>query len=557
MRGGRPDALALAYLAVALYLGALLVLPLARLLGEAAWFVLGTEQVEPGLYSLLWRLTWRSALLASTVSLASVALALPLALVLTKLTPPGSRALLLLLTLPLVTPPFLSGFATILLLGKTGVITQLLVRLGFPEFSIYGFPALFVTHLNHFVPLALLTIMAGLRVVPRQIEEAAFSLGSKSGKVVVRILIPFVAPYLLMAGLLVFLASFGDVGAPLLVGGNYQVLALETYTSFVSFMVNPQVPVVLGAWSIFIAVALLFFARKLMARTAIATTVGGEPFRYDAPRLRIGGGAVAWMVGGLLFLPYLAILVASLATVWGSHILPDGYTLEHYRGLWEEGRPLQNSLLLSLVATPIAVTLAVLLGKMGRDLPRLAALLDYAALLPFVIPGVVIGIGLIKLYGNLTLFGLAIPLVSSGWALALSYSVRRLPYGMRVMAAAYTRIDRSLEECSESLGASGVRTFRRVTLPQLVPAIAAASTIVFVRIITELGSTLVLYPPGWETLTVSIYSYVVEGYISRAAAIAVLMATLVVTLSALSAIPWRALKERLLGRLRPLVPEGA
>src|SRR5690606_26565897 len=80
-----------------------------------------------------------------------------------------------------------------------------------------------------------------------------------------------------------------------------------------------------------------------------------------------------------------------------------------------------------------------------------------------------------------------------------------------------------LEEASYSLGASRARTFWRVTLPQLYPAMAAALVIAFTRIITELGTTLVVYQPGWTTISMQIFSYAQEGLVNRAGAISMIL----------------------------------
>src|SRR5690606_13714324 len=195
---------------------------------------------------------------------------------------------------------------------------------------------------------------------------------------------------------------------------------------------------------------------------------------------------------------------------------------------------LRNSLILAGTAAPLAVLLSVAIGKAMRDWGRAGAFLDYVTLLPLVVSGVVIGIGLIHLTGRLRMLGMALPFLSGPGLLVAAYSIRRLPYPMRVMTAAYSRIDRRLEEASYSLGASPARTFLRVTLPQLYPAMGAALVIGFTRIITELGTTLVVYQPGWTTISMQIFSYAQEGLVNRAAAISVLLVAVVAALTGLA-----------------------
>ena len=104
-----------------------------------------------------------------------------------------------------------------------------------------------------------------------------------------RITIPYISSYVYMAALLVFLASFGDVGAPLIVGGNFLVLPTEAYTRFLSFVVDRRVPVLLASWIVVISVLIMFAVRALMRKTEIAHIFVTEQYEYDVPWMRTVG----------------------------------------------------------------------------------------------------------------------------------------------------------------------------------------------------------------------------------------------------------------------------
>lgn len=535
----RLDPFVLIYGVAAAYIGAFLILPVGRILVETALALTGSDRpLAEGFTEYLARITLNSVLVASLAAVGSVAIGIPVAFFVTKVPVPGQGLFRVTLALPLVTPPFISGFATILLLGRTGVFTQLLGQVGVPEINIYGAPGLILTHILHFTPLAFLTVAAGLQVVPRAIEEAAVSLGAGIGRAVFRVVLPYVWPHVLMAAALVFLASFGDVGAPLLLAGNFRVLPLETYTAFNSFQVDPRIALILASWSILLAFLVLLVVRQLMARTGIAHTFTTQPFVYRDRTLRWVGFGFCSMVTLILLLPYVVIIISSFGTVWTTGILPAGFTLRNYQFILNNLQDIKNSLILSAIATPVCVWLALSLGKLFRDYGAKVTWLDYVVLLPFVIPGVVIGIGLVKTYPGFQPFG--IPAL-----LPIAYSIRRLPYAVRVVIAGYSRLDRALEEASAALGASGWRTFWRVTWPQLLPAAVAASVVAFIRIITELGSTLIILPPGWRTATVAVFYYVAEGFIGRASAIAVVLVVVVVLASALANVDYSRIARRL------------
>jgi iron(III) transport system permease protein len=517
-----------------IFLIAFLLVPLGTILLDSIRLLArgGVGEI-PGFADYLVRLTRNSLVLAALVTVVCVAAGIPLAVIMARVLP-DNRALALGLTLPLLAPPFVSAFATILLFGRVGVVTQLLARVGIHLPDIYGLPGIVITHVMHLIPLASLTIAAGLRTVPKAIEESAISLGSSAFQVLARVVVPYVSAHIYMAGLLVFLASFGDVGAPLLVGGQYLVLPTEAFTRFVGFLADRRVPVLLSAWIVAISMAMMVGVRALMRRTVIVHTHVVETYAYDLPRWRALGSVVGWLAAAALCAPFVVIFISSVATVWGPDLLPRALTFDHYRALWRSIGPLQHSLIVTGIAAPTAVLLAIAIGRMIRSGGRLAAALDYVTSIPFVVSGVVLGIGLVRTYAPLEAAGVLAPALWGPGLLVAALISRRLPYPVRVLNAAYMRVDRSLEECSASLGAPPATTFLRITFPQLIPAVLAALIITFIQVVRELGATLIVHRPGWATLPVQIYAYAVEGHLGRAGALSMVLLALVAIATALA-----------------------
>lgn len=522
----RVDPLLLADLGVALFVLAFLIAPLGAILLDSVALLRGGLRDLPDVGGHLVRLTRNSIVLAGFVTVVTVAISIPLAVAVTRV-PPPSGSLAAALTLPLLAPPFVSAFATIILFGRVGVVTQLLERAGIRLPDIYGFRGIAITHVMHLVPLAYLTIAAGLRTIPRAVEECAITLGSTPWQAITRIVLPYISSYISMAALLVFLASFGDVGAPLLVGGQYLVLPTEAFTRFISFAADRRVPVLLSGWIIVCSFVILVLVRALMRRSAIAHQFTASMYRYDVPAWRRPAAIGCWMVAAALLTPYAAILVTSLARVWGPELLPRALTVEHYAALWRSVSPLRATLVVTLAGTPLAVLLALAIGRRMRLGGPAGAALDYLTLLPFVTSGVVVGIGIVRLYTPLEAMGAIVPLISGPGLLVAALVSRRLSYAVRVLNAGFSRIDRSLEECSWSLGASQAATLARITLPQLYPALVAAAMITFIEIVRELGATLIVHRPGWATLAVQIYAYANDGNLGRAGAVSVVLLAVV------------------------------
>jgi iron(III) transport system permease protein len=154
-----------------------LVVPLGKVILETLGLIAGSESLPVDLLQYMMRITWNSVRLALLTTFVSLAVAIPVAIAVNKLRVPLGMGWTVLLTVPLITPPFISSFATILLLGRTGILTRFLNMLGVPSFSIYGLPGLVITQVLHLMPYSLLVIVAGLQSVPAHLEEAAHSLG--------------------------------------------------------------------------------------------------------------------------------------------------------------------------------------------------------------------------------------------------------------------------------------------------------------------------------------------------------------------------------------------
>lgn len=521
---GGVNWLGAAYVFAALFIFLFLVVPLAAILLESFGLITAGESVPADLYGYMLRITWNSVRLALLTTAVSLAIAVPLAVGIVKLRPYFADGWMLLLTVPLITPPFISSFATILLLGRTGVLTRLWELMGFQGFSIYGLWGLVITQVLHLMPYALLVIVAGLQAVPAHIEEAAMSLGGTFGGITAKVVLPYAAPHVLMGGVLVFLSSLGDVGAPLLIGGNYRVLPVEIYSNFVSFLGDDRIPILFSAWIVLLSAVMLVFVRRLLKKTDLDHSFRPRVYVYEDRSKRRGATALVAVFSILFLLPYIAIIISSFGTIWASGWLPNSFTWDHYVRAFTDTGPVRSSLIVIAGAMPLTLLVSVFLGQMNRSLPRLSVF-DYLSLLPFVIPGVVIGFGLTRAYGSVVLWG--IDFAATAWVLIVALAVRRLGHVVRVVSAGFARVDRSLEEAAWSLGASESKTFADVVVPQLRPTIFAGGVIALIKLITELGTTLILYPPGWDTMPVYIYYYVSEGQIGRGAAMGVLLIVIV------------------------------
>ncbi|NBK26648.1 MAG: iron ABC transporter permease, partial [Spirochaetia bacterium] len=334
------------------------------------------------------------------------------------------------------------------------------------------------------------------------------------------IVLPYIAPHILMAALMVFLTSMGDVGGPLIIGGSYQVISTEIYNNFITYMGDERIPIIFGAWTLLLSFILLFFVNRLMKLTDVKHRFRLGQMTYNNPRARKTGFVALSLISLIFLAPYIAILIQSFGTIWAYDWLPRAFTFKNYATALGDFLPIRNTVILLFTVTPLLIVASIIFGHMFRN-KRSMQWVSYLTLLPFTIPGVIIAVSLLKTYAGVSVG--KVDFISSVYILIIAISIRRLPFVLKIIEAGFSKIDDSQQEAALSLGASEVKAFFSVILPQLKPAISMAVIIGMIKVVTELSSSLMLNPPGWRTMSLYIAYFVEEGFISRAAAMGVVL----------------------------------
>lgn len=503
-----------------------LIYPVVNLLATslAAVFQSAQRPLPEHFLSYMLKVTWNTFFLAFLTTFFSLALALPLAILIVKFKVKSASFWLALLTIPLITPAFISSFSVIILLGRTGVLTKALKLLGIQFPQIYGLLGLVITQTLHTIPYSLLVLIAGLKTVPRHIEEASQSMGASIPKTLCSIVIPSIYPHILMAGVMVFLTSIGDIGGPLIIGGNYKVISMEIYSNFVSYLGDERIPLLFSAWLILLSIILMIGVNKLMQRTNVKAKFRIGIMEYTNTKARIAGTIFIAFISILLMLPYIAIIIQSFAVRWNNTWLPAAFTIANYQKVAKETGTMLKTLILLGTVTPIIVVLGIIFGQMYKTRPGMRWL-SYITLLPFILPGVVVGVSILQSYSTVTILGFS--LSGSVLLMIAAISIRRLPVVLKPIEAGFAKIDRGQEEAAVSLGARELKAFRTVIFPQIRISVYSAIVIGMIKVVTELASSLIIYPPGWRNISLYVAYYVSEGFIAQASAMAVIMIILV------------------------------
>ncbi len=467
---------------------------------------------------------YNTILISATATLAALVLGTLYAFAMTRTDIPGKPLFMVTAILPMITPPFVSAFAFILLLGRNGMINVFLDEwFGF-KFIIYGWHGVVISQTLTTFPLAFLITAAAFSSFDTSLEDAAQDLGATDFYMLRTVTFPLITPALGAATLLIFMTNLSAFGAPALLGGGLSVLAVEAVIQTLGVLdwgMGTTISVILLVPSF-----LLFYYQGRRKEGRSYVTVTGAPVHAEArptlPAIRWSLFTLCALVSMVVMAVYVVIVLGGVARVWG---VDSTFTLEHYRlVLSNSWRSILNTMMLASVgalgATMVGLTIAYLIVR-RRFLGR--RLMDFLATLPYAVPGTMMGLGFVMAFNRPPLI-----LTGTAFILILDYTIRRMPFGLRIGVSTLQQIDVAVEEASADLGARWFTTFRKVVLPLMKPAFIAGVTFAFIRASTELTSTIFLVSPRWRVMSVDIYNFVEAGSLGAAGAMSTLMMAMIV-----------------------------
>jgi len=413
---------------------------------------------------------------------------------------PGKSVMVTLITMASVSPPFLGGYAWRMLLGEQGVITRAL-RLNFSIVGLHG--VIWVVTWLVFPLVFLLTYDAFISI-DSTLVECSYSLGANPGTTLRKIVLPLAMPGIVTGLYMALMTAFTDFGTPYVMSLNLNVLPIMVYKEFLN-EVAANYPIASTGSLVMIAMAcLVLIAQRIsLARRSFASIAARSPITVKPARsTQIGLIVYASVIIGISFIPHVSVTVTSFLK-WASGIPRPILTLSNYSRLIQSG---MNSVYVSLFLGIIATLLDIIFGVgiayvIARKQYRLvSSLLNFLVMVPYVIPGTVLGLGFILMFNSPPLF-----LAGTWIILVLAYFTRKLPYAVKTAEATLYQIHPDLEEAAKSLGANPLRSFFDITLKLMLTGIVSGVTLSFLQIMTEISSTIILYRPPWKPMTAVVF----------------------------------------------------
>lgn len=462
------------------------------------------------------------------VTLTSLLFGIPLSYFYTFYKLRGSKLIFIVSILCCMSAPFIGAYSWIMLCGRSGIVTKFFLNVfGIKLGSIYGFKGILLVQSLKFYPLVFIYMNGAFRNIDNSLLEASANMGCtglrRFGKIVMKLSMPTA----LAAALMVFMQAFADFGTPLLIGEGYRTFPVEIYSQYLGE--NGRDYGFAAAISVIaiIVTGIVFFVQKFATSRYKFSMNALHP--VEKKKAKGLGGVLMHLYAYLLifigFAPNLYVIYLSFRDSSGA-VFKDGYSLANYQKAADKllGRSISNTLILGISALAIIIIIAVIVAYLVvRRSNALNHAIDTMAMVPYIMPGAVVGIALVMAFGKQPF-----ALTGTMAIMIINLVIRRLPYTIRSATACLMQISPSIEEAAISLGASKGKTFARITVPMMSSGIVSGAILSWVAIVTELSGSIILYNNKTITLTMSTYVAINRGNYGLACAFAAILTVVTV-----------------------------
>ena len=464
---------------------------------------------------------------------------------LTRTTIPGKNLFYTVSTFPLIAPSIIQGLALILLFGRNGLITRHLLH---TDWNIYGATGIIVAECLYCFPNALFILYTTLSAVDTRLDEAAQSLGASALKTFYKVTLPSTKYGIASAAALVFNLTITDFGVPVVIGGNYSVLATEIYQQVIGmqrFDLGATISVILLIPSMG-----AFLLNYYLTKKSYALISGqARPFLQPSRPFK------KWLFTLYCWVPTLFILIVFVTVFAGSVVKTWPYdfslTLKHFdfpslggnaplwtnfwasvlEGEWKsliayKYAPIWNSLWVSILVAIGGASLTLLAGYIvEKKRPKGEGILYALSVLPAAIPGTVMGLGYILAFNKpyFLIYG-------TFWIIIINIIICNFTLGTLSSIANLKQIDRSIEEAAVSLGANPIATFTRVVFPLTKTAFFSNVTFFFMRAMTTISAVIFLVSAKVKLAAIEIIFLDIDGRTASANAMCTIIIILVVAM---------------------------
>lgn len=462
---------------------------------------------------------------------------------LTRTTISGKGIFYTISTFPLIAPSIIQGLALILLFGRNGLVTRYLLQ---TDWNIYGATGIIAAECLYCFPNALFILYTTLSAVDTRLDEAAQSLGASALKTFYKVTLPSAKYGIASAAALVFNLTITDFGVPVVIGGNYSVLATEIYQQVIGmqrFDLGATISVILLIPSVGAFLLNYYLTKKsyaLISGQARPFLQPSRPFKKWAFTI------YCWIPCILILIVFVSVFLGSFVKTWPYDF---SLTLKHYdfpslgghaplwtnfwasvlKGEWKsilayKYAPIWNSLWVSILVAIGGASLTLLAGYIvEKKRPKGDQILYTLSVLPAAIPGTVMGLGYILAFNKPYFF-----IYGTFWIIIINIIICNFTLGVLSSIANLKQIDKSIEEAAVSLGANPIISFTRVVFPLAKTAFFSNMAFFFMRAMTTISAVIFLISAKVKLAAIEIIFLDIDGRTASANAMCTIIILLVV-----------------------------
>lgn len=471
-----------------------------------------------------------SFLLGVLVVVLSTVIAAPLAYLFSRTKFAKYKVFDIIFMIPFMTPPYIASMGWILFMQKKGLLQQLLPAAEGCEKIFFSLGGLVLVMSLHVFPFMLTMLKNAMRNIPSSLEEASAVFGAGFGARVRRIFLPLLSGNYAIGALLVFVKTLSEYGTPATLGKR---IGFEVFTTEIHRHATVA-PIDFGGSATLSSVLVGICLVMWMLQSYITTKksyhlVSGRGNRMAEQRLGGVATAVAWLYVVLILViaigvPYFSVISTSLINLRGYGLAPGNFTWGHYVELFTENTKgisaLKNSVFLAVTSAAICAVLGTMLAlSVHRSKSRLRRVVEMIGLLPEMLPGIVLVIGIMLFWNQIYQ---VIPLYNTLGIMVLAYVVLFLPYTVQYVTSSLTQVSDSLTAAGRVFGGSPLYILLHITLPLIKPGIVTGFMMTFIIAFRELVTASLIAPPNTLVVSTYIMREFEQGSVSVGMAMAVL-----------------------------------
>lgn len=484
------------------------------------------------------RMIRNSLLLGLAVVILSSLISIPLAYLFSRTQLGQHKIFDLLFLIPFMTPPYIASMGWILFMQKRGLFSQIVPAFpnGIPLFFTFG--GLVLVMSLHIFPFMMVLMKNAMLHIPSSLEEAAAISGAGYGRRLRKIFFPLLTGNYVIGALLVFAKTLSEYGTPYTLGRRigFDVFTTDIHRYAAVAPIDFGKAAVLASVLVTICMVLWLVQNYITVHHSY-NLISGKGSRMRIHRLSSPGKVLAILYIGLILvvsigIPYFSVISTSLIRFRGFGLAAGNFTFHHYVELFTDSETalpaIGNSFLLGLLSATICAilgTVIVLSIRAGRS--RFAKVLEAMSLLPEMLPGIVLVIGLMLFWNDIYDI---LPLYNTMGIMVITYTALFLPYTVQYVTSASTQLSESLLEAGRVFGGSRYYIFRHITCPLIARGMAAGWMMTFIIAIRELVAPSLIAPP--DTLVIS--TYIMREFEQGSVSLGMSMAVLCILLTTLS-----------------------